>query len=872
MSDMSPDAEQSFTTPMMLQYQQLKTAHPDCLLFFRLGDFYELFLDDAYVGARVLGITLTSRPKGRDGRIPMAGVPYHAVDLYLAKLVKSGYKVAICEQMSDPKLTKGLVERQIVRIVTPGTLTDEKALEKKQNNFLIAIAFEKTTVGLAAVDISTGECLVTQAGVAEWQEVFIDELMKLQPTECILKTSSYDNPEILRVLSKQANVNISPFAHWDEFVHSATKILKQQFGTHSITELELTKKPAALQAVAALLGYVAETQKEKLLHITQLQWLHETEFVQLDKSTIINLELFTTIRDREKQGSLIETLDYTVTGMGGRLLRQWFLKPLTKLSHIVARQTEVQYFCDQPEVAKQFQTLFQTVTDIERLTARLALHRGNPRDLVALKLTLQALAAFDFAENPQTALLKKLQSLMQSTEAQKLIQLIDERILAEPAIDLKSGGIFKTGVSQQLDTFLQNLHHNQDWLTEFEKQERVRTGISSLKVRFNTVFGFYIEVSKANLEAVPADYIRKQTLVNGERFITDELKKHETLILTAEEKSHRLEYELWQETLAQVLKSITFLQDLSFTIASLDCLLSLAQVAVAQNYCRPIVNEGSELRIQAGRHAVVETLLSAGEFVPNDGYFNTTSHQLMLITGPNMAGKSVYLRQTALIVLLAHVGSFVPAAAAEVGLVDRIFVRSGAADVITAGLSTFMVEMVETAHILRQATKKSLIIMDEIGRGTSTYDGISIAWAVAEFLVTHAETGPKTLFATHYHELQELEERYPNRIQTTQMAVRQTETEPIFLHTLAPGGASHSYGVAVAELAGIPKTVVTRAQEILHELESQPTSPRPSVTKSPVQISPVQNPLTEKIKKLDLDRLTPLEALNVLHQLKQEVT
>lgn len=875
MSEKKTFSDQSFTTPMMLQFQQLKEAYPDCLLFFRLGDFYELFLDDAYVGAKILGITLTQRPKGRDGHIPMAGVPYHAVDMYLAKLIKAGYKVAICEQISLPQ-SKGIVERQVVRIVTPGTLTDEKALEKKENNFLVTLAFHKKLVGLAAVDLSTGEFLATEFSESGWQKKLNDELSKLRPTECILSEDAYRRGDVLQTLGVHAGLNIYFFPLWENFAHKAEHVLKKHFGIQSLTSLSVDGKPAALQASAALLGYLSETQKDRLSHISQIKLLEETEYVQLDRSTITNLEIFRTLRDQDTRGSLICTLDQTSTGMGGRLLRQWILKPLTQLTQIRERQAVVRYCIEHQLQAESVKQSFETLIDIERLMVRLSLHRGTPRDLVSLKLTLKNLFDLSLEPTPRLEYLARFRNLSRSEESKELYQYLSERIFDEPPIEVKSGGIIKPTVSPQLDALRSDVSYNDSWLQAFEKREREQTGISSLKVRFNSVFGFYIEVSNANKALVPSHYIRKQTLVNGERFITDELKEQEDKILTASEKSNQLEYELWLETVEKVLEFLPFLQKLSESIAQIDCLLSFATVALSGNYCCPVMHEGPELRILGGRHPVVEKILPVGEFVPNDCFLDNTHHQLLLITGPNMAGKSVYLRQTALIVLLAQIGSFVPAQEAYISVVDKIFVRSGASDAITAGLSTFMVEMVETANILHQATEKSFIIMDEIGRGTSTYDGISIAWAIVEYLVTHAPQGPKTLFTTHYHELQDLEHEFATRVKTSQMAVRQTENGPVFLHALVPGGASHSYGVAVAQLAGLPKQVVSRANEILQRLEKHHSPAMTGISlesKSKSTVTNDQNKsFTSQLKKIDVNTMTPLEALNMLSAWKKDIS
>jgi DNA mismatch repair protein MutS len=856
-----------FTTPMMQQYAQMKRENPDCILLFRLGDFYEMFEEDAYTGARVLDITLTGRPN-KEGRVPMAGVPYHAIDSYLAKLVKAGYKVAICEQLTPPN-SRGLIERKIVRIVTPGTLTDEKALEKKENNFLVAVAFAKTLVGLAAVDLGTGEFLVNQFPRTGWEKTVGDELSKLSPAECILSETSYNDSEILRTLTMQKGMNVFRFPSWERLAYRSTGIIKQHFGIHSLSSVNLEDKSAALEAAAVVLGYLSETQKDTLSHLSRITFLEENRYLQLDRSTIANLEIFSTIRDRNRERSVAEVLDHTATGMGGRLLRQWFIKPLNDRSEITARQDAVQYFIDHPGQREPIRKSLLSVIDIERLTSRLSLHQGGARDLIALKTTLEEIARISLPpETDDIVPLARFRTLCQSQEVRDMIRLIGRTILPEPAIDLKSGGIINGGIHAELDSLRDIVSHNKEWLEGFEKRERGRTGISSLKVRFNSVFGYYIEISKANLTLAPSDYVRKQTLVGGERFITEELKLHEEKILTASEKINRIEYEIWQQTLSEILRFVPVLQELGNAIGVVDCLLSFAVTAAAGTYCRPTVTDGDEITIVGGRHPVVETLLSTGEFTPNDCYLNTSSNQLMLITGPNMAGKSVYLRQVALIVLLSQMGSFVPAERATVGLVDRIFVRSGAADAITSGLSTFMVEMVETAHILTQASDKSLIIMDEIGRGTSTYDGISIAWAVAEYLVKTRKTGPKTLFATHYHELQELERRYPKRIANMQMAVAQNGDGPVFLHTLVKGGASHSYGVAVAKLAGIPDSIIERAGEILLELEHTHEVPAVPAEDRPAQKTDTASDVIQQIRATDIDAISPLEALNLLSLLK----
>lgn len=860
---------QNFTTPMMKQYVEMKTQHPDCLLLFRLGDFYELFLEDAHVGAKILDITLTSRPKGKDGRIPMAGVPYHAVDSYLSKLVKAGYKVAICEQLSPPN-TKGLIERKVIRIVTPGTITDEKSLVKKENNFLITLAFHKKLVGLAAVDLSTGEFLVNQYAKDGWQSKISDELAKLQPSECILSEETYNQPEILKVLSLQKDLNIYRFPSWEKLAYRASSTLKKHFGVQSLSTFNLEDKSAALQASAAILGYLQETQKENLTHLNHITFLDNDDYLLLDRSTMSNLELFSTIRDHEKKGTLIHLLDQTSTNMGGRLLRKWLQKPLNNRQEIIARQEIIEQLFNNLQLRAKIQQHLQLINDLERLLARLTLKIGHARDLIALKNSLSQITSLsNLLHSLSGRIVETTQDNFKDSHLEEIIELIEKNIEDNPSIDLKNGGLIKNGVNEKLDQWREVIRNNQSWLSDLEIKEKTNTGINSLKVRFNSVFGFYIEISKSNLGLVPKHYIRRQTLTNGERYVTPELKEHEELILEAQEKSNHLEYLIWQETLEKILNHTVLLQEISTSLAILDCLVTLAETANKNNYSRPIITDSTEIQIISGRHPVVETLLDPGKFVPNDCFLNENDYQLLVLTGPNMAGKSVYIRQVALIVLLAHIGSFVPAKKASICVVDRIFVRSGAADVITAGLSTFMVEMVETAQILSQATKNSLIVLDEIGRGTSTYDGISIAWAIAQYLITNPSVGAKTLFATHYHELQELEKKFPNKIKNFQMAIIQNQDKPIFLHTLIPGGASHSFGVAVAKLAGIPEEVIKNASKMLIQLESKRQS---NFNKTDLSVASIPttppNFITEALNKINIDKITPLEALNLLNQLK----
>ncbi len=860
------DLNSDFSTPMMQQYLALKKQYPDCLLFFRLGDFYELFLEDAKIGAAVLDIVLTSRSRGKDGRIPMAGVPYHAVDGYLAKLVKAGHKVAICEQVSLPD-GRGLVDREVIRIVTPGTVLDDKTLNAKEANYLLSISFGKKNIGLAAVDLSTGEFQSNEfplASTVTLEQLLTDVMTQLSPSECILSPSDFNHPPLLKQLSAFRNLSVFPFHEWETWLRQAQPLIKKTFKVASLQTVGLEGKPQAIKASAALIGYLHHTQKIQVEHLQTIKPLLAQDYLHMDRSTIINLELLTTLRDQQTQGSLIGILDQTLTAMGGRLLRQWVLKPLIQRSAIEARLDILEFLIPQKVLRHQLSDRLSSINDLERILSRLSLNQGNPRDLKAIESSLRAMIEIR-QELPQAApaLVQKLKKTF-TADIKKVAQLISQSLVEDPPFDPRQGGLIKEGIDPTLDKLRSTVRQSKDWMAQLEINERERTGISSLKIKFNQVFGFYIEVSKANLHSVPADYMRKQTLVNAERFITPELKHHEEIVLTAEEKSHLIEYELFQKIVAGILQFLPILQRAAHSIGQLDCLLSLTEVSLAHHYARPRLTTNGEIKIQAGRHPVVEQLVETHRFVPNDVTLNQQAPQLLLLTGPNMAGKSVLMRQVALITLMAHMGSYVPAKAATISLTDQIFVRSGASDMITSGLSTFMVEMVETAYILHHATAKSLIIMDEIGRGTSTYDGISIAWAVAEHLVQNPR-GPKTLFATHYHELQALADHHPQKMKNVHMAITHHQGKPVFLYQLTEGGASHSFGVAVADLAGVPKTVIKKAETLLSELEKSHAAVDHSNQASVSNLTGQQtSSLTQELQQLSPEQLTPLQALNLL--------
>jgi DNA mismatch repair protein MutS len=858
-------------SPMMKQYLEIKKQYQDCLLFYRMGDFYELFMDDAHTGAKVLDITLTSKYAGKNTKVPMAGVPYHAVDSYLAKLVKAGYKVAICEQVSEP--TKyGLVDREVIRIVTPGTVFDEKTLEKKENNYIICVVFKENSLGIAAADVSTGQFFAHEMTGNGKEQMLIDELARLKPSECILSEKDYNNPHVLRLLKTQKDINIYPFFDAEYFLRNDKTVLKKHFRLSSLASFEVADKPQALQASAVLIGYLKHTQKDKIDHIKKILPLLNKSYMNLDKSTIINLEIFSTLRDQEKQGSLIHLVDETITAMGGRMLREWIRKPLVNKKEIEKRHDAVEHFVKKRAEREKLRIALEMVSDIERLLSRLTVGIGNARDLINLKNSLKNIEEIKtFLSSKNVSLMKEITSNI-PTSIQKINKIIEKNIVEEPPIELKEGGIIKTGVHNELDLLKEKVVTYKKWIENFEIEEKERTGITTLKVKFNQVFGFYIEISKSYLSLVPKNYLRKQTLVNGERFITLELKEKEEFILTAEEKMNKIEFEIYSEVLKKVLEYTQVIQDAAHSIAMLDCILNFSAISEKYHYSKPVITENGTIDIQAARHAVVETMLEDEQFVPNDVLLNHKNNQLLIITGPNMAGKSVYIRQVALIVLLAQVGCFVPAGSAKISVADRIFVRSGASDVITSGLSTFMVEMTETAQILHNATEKSLIVMDEIGRGTSTYDGISIAWAVAEYLANHQKIGPKTLFATHYHELQMLENEFPSKIKNYHMAIEEHKGLPIFLHTILPGGASHSFGVAVAQLAGVPEQVTEKAHKKLFELEKRDGKKEEAVSIAEKnKVGKFYNKVIKNLEQVNIQNTTPLQALNILSDLKKEV-
>lgn len=867
---------QEFSTPMMKQYQSIKEQYSDCFLFFRLGDFYELFCEDAVKGAPLLNITLTRRPRGKDGDIPMAGVPYHSSDIYIAKLVKQGHKVAICEQVSDPT-GKGIVEREVVRIITPGTILDENTLNRKEHNYIMSISFGIDCLGIAVVDLSTGDFQSTQICVEDNMESIIQtEIARFNPSECILSQASYKDSKIMKLLACEHGLNVYCFDEWEVYADDAEKKLKKHFKVNSLQGFGLNRNKEAQIASSALLGYLKSTQKGNVYHIKKIVSYSRNDYVILDRSTTMNLELFSTLVNQEKNGSFIEVIDFTKTAMGGRLLRTWVKKPLIRKKDIELRLNAVEFFLKNVILRKDIVEELNKIYDIPRLISRLSVGIGNAHDLLNLRQSLLSVKIIkNILKKTDSKLVEKIRNDI-SKDIDNIIKVIENNIAEDPPIDLKKGGLIKNGVNSDLDELRDKVGGGKAWIAKIESRERERTGINTLKVKFNRVFGYYIEVSKANLHLAPDDYLRKQTMTNAERFFTPELKKYEEKILAGEETINALENQLFMDLLKKVLEYVDILQIVTQSVASIDCLISLAILAEKKNYIKPQINTKGEINILSGRHPVVEEILREKQFVPNDVILNHESEQLLIITGPNMAGKSVFMRQTALIVLMAHIGSFVSAEKADISLVDRIFVRSGASDIISSGLSTFMVEMVETAHILNHATPKSLIIMDEIGRGTSTYDGISIAWAVAEYIVNNARLSAKTLFATHYHELQILEDDYPEKVKNYNIAVENNEgDDPIFLHKVIRGRASHSYAVAVARLAGVPKEITQKADKILESMENKSRDTfvwegnKKKGMKSEVN-EKADKKIIKELKNIKLEEMTPLEAMNELEKIKKK--
>lgn len=865
----------SHATPLMEQYLAIKAKHKNAILFFRMGDFYEMFYEDAKKASEVLGITLTSRAHGKAADVPLAGFPYHALDNYLTKMIKAGYRVAICEQVEDPKKAKKIVRRDVVEIVTPGTTFSEELLESNRNNYLVALSFIKETCGLAAADVTTGEFFVSEFP----KEKLKEQVLSLNPSEIIIAETQLSF--IKSFLNIQHKILFSTREDWIFSRDYGYEILTDHFKTASLKGFGCEDLDAGIAAAGAVLNYLKENQKNNLGHITQLRRRYSSDYMTVDPTTQRNLELIQSLTQRDNRGTLISVMDQTKTAMGGRRLVNWLLNPLNQEQAIKLRLETVEEFFKDSRSRSDLRELLGKTGDLERLVSKITTGRANARDLVALKSALKLIPEFRSNLNDVEAeYAARIRDNL--CELHEVVDEIDKAIVDEPPLATTEGGLIRQGYNSELDRLREITHSGKDWIARLQKTERERTGIPSLKVNYNKVFGYYLEVTRPHLAKVPDDYIRKQTLVNAERFITPQLKEYEEQILGAEEKITALEYDLFDQVRQLVARNVKEIQQNALMLGELDCLLNFAQIAHENNYSKPTINTSDEIVIKDSRHPVVEKLLPAGEsFVPNDVYLNNSTDQISIITGPNMAGKSTYLRQVGLIVLMAQIGSFVPASSAQIGLVDKIFTRVGASDNLAGGESTFLMEMNETANILNNTTLKSLILLDEIGRGTSTFDGLSIAWSVTEYLHNNSSVAAKTLFATHYHELTELELILP-RVKNYNIAVKEWGDKVIFIRKIVPGGCDHSYGIQVAQLAGLPPKVIDRAKEVLSNLEADELTPNdvPRLARhlgddnentSPQLdfFAKQEQQIREAIKDLDLNSITPIQALNKLNELKK---
>ena len=859
------------TTPMRKQYLEIKKRYPDAIVLFRLGDFYETFDEDAKVVSQVCDIVLTSRPVTKGQRVPMAGVPHHAVDGYIAKLINAGHKVAIADQVGAEPV-KGLMAREVTRVITPGTVVEPELLEEKRNNYLASLVIEGDRAGLAYVDITTGEFATTQLDDGDVLYLARQELARLQAAECLMPENTLGIPGF----DRESVTHFTPYDEWRFELGNARRALLDHFGVATLDGYGCKGVPLAVCAAGAIVQYLSETQKAALEQLDSLATYSTKGFMVLDPATRRNLELTQTIRGRRTEGSLLGVLDATVTAMGARLLHRWLNQPLLDVEALNQRLDAVEALHQDGPLRLQLTSLLKGLRDLERLSNRVVQGVVGPRELLALQESLGVVPRTrEFLEGAAEDEPALAELAAQLDPCEEVAELIGQAIADDAPATLGSGDVIASGFSAELDSFTTSAREAKEWVAGLERRERERAGIKSLKVGYNKVFGYYLEVTKPHLARVPEEYIRKQTLVNSERFITPELKEYEALILSAQERSTELEATIFRQVCQQVAEASPRILATARALAHLDVYSALAEVAARNNYVRPVLSEGDDTEITAGRHPVVELTQREEPFVPNDLYLVPGEGQIIVLTGPNMSGKSTYLRQVALIVLMAQLGSFVPADEARIAVVDRIFTRIGAQDEISAGQSTFMVEMVETARILHHASDKSLLILDEIGRGTSTYDGISIAWAVVEYIHNHPRLRAKTLFATHYHELTELAGVLP-RVRNYSVAVAEEGDKVVFLRRIVRGGADRSYGIHVAQLAGLPRVVIQRAEEILEDLEKGASrSPRAVPSEGATEQLPLfsmrPHPLLERVKKLDLSTMTPLEALNKLYEWQQEL-
>ncbi|MGN9173612.1 DNA mismatch repair protein MutS [Lachnospiraceae bacterium HCP1S3_A8] len=873
---------------MMTQYVETKKQYPDCILFYRLGDFYEMFFEDALTASKELEITLTGKECGLEERAPMCGVPYHAVDSYLYKLVQKGYKVAIAEQMEDPKLAKGLVKREVIRVVTPGTITSSQALDETKNNYLMGIVYIGDTYGISTCDMTTGDYLVTEV---EGERNLLDEIHKFAPSEIICNEAFYMSSIDLDDLKNRYHVAVSSLDSHYFSDDSCRKVLKEHFHVSTLDGLGLADYDAGVIAAGAVMEYLYETQKNSLAHIVTITPYTTGQFMIIDTSTRRNLELVETLREKQRRGSLLWVLDKTKTAMGARLMRTMIEQPLIRKEQIIERQNAIEELNMSYISREEIREYLGPVYDLERLIGRITYKSANPRDLIAFRNSLKMLPFIrDILKEFHSAVLKEIHEDMDPL--QDLYDLIERAIVEEPPIVTREGGMIKEGYNEEADKLRHAKTEGKTWLAELEARERDKTGIKNLKIKYNKVFGYYFEVTNSFKDLVPDYFIRKQTLANAERYTTDELKNLEDIILGAEDKLFSLEYDLFCDVRDQIAGEVNRIQTTAKAIAGLDVFSSLSLVATRNNYVKPKINEKGTIHIKNGRHPVVELMLKDDLFVANDTVLDNNKNRISIITGPNMAGKSTYMRQTALIVLMAQIGSFVPADEADIGVCDRIFTRVGASDDLASGQSTFMVEMTEVANILRNATRNSLVILDEIGRGTSTFDGLSIAWAVVEYISNTRVLGAKTLFATHYHELTELEDTMSG-VTNYCIAVKEQGDDIVFLRKIIKGGADKSYGIQVAKLAGVPDQVITRAKELVEELSSADitmkareiaeasanVSQHKTVTR-PDEVDLNQMTLFDTVKnddiiheleEISINEITPMEALNILSRLQSKL-
>ena len=865
-------------SPMMQHYLKTKEEYKDCILFYRLGDFYEMFFDDAILASRELELTLTGKECGQEERAPMCGVPFHAAETYIARLIGKGYKVAICEQMEDPKLAKGIVKREVIRVVTPGTVIESNLLDEKKNNYIMAIYKNGIYFGISICDVSTGDFKATQIKETNNFSMALDEISRYSPAEIVVNELMYATTEEIAKIRERFQIYISKQEE-EKFSNNSEELLnKYNIVNEDGNEIkDINDKTLCICAINGLLTYILETQKTSLDHINKITLYNNTKYMCLDINARRNLELTEKLRDKSKKGTLLWVLDKTSTSMGGRRLRRWLNDPLLDVERINKRLNSVKELKEKLILRGDITDLLKKVYDIERLVGKISYGNANGRDLISLKNSIKQLPELKrIMVSADSTLLKELYEELDTLE--DIYTIIDNAIVEEPPISVKEGGLIKKGYDEEIDKLKIATTDGKNWLIQLEADEREKTGIKGLKVGFNKVFGYYIEVTKSNISLVPDRYIRKQTLTNGERYVTEELKKLENELLGAEEKVINLEYNAFCDIREKIEKQIIRIQKTADIISTLDVLNSFATIAEDMNYCMPIVDNSGIIDIKGGRHPVIEKILPSGAFVDNDTYLDKEDNRFSIITGPNMAGKSTYMRQVALISLMAQCGSFVPATYARLGVVDKIFTRIGASDDLSMGQSTFMVEMMEVATILKEATPNSLVILDEIGRGTSTYDGLSIAWAVAEYMSDKEKCGAKTLFATHYHELIGLEEKIQG-VKNYSIAVKERGEDIIFLRKIVSGGTDESYGVHVAKLAGVPQVVTKRSNEILKTLERKSILGNQKQEKENKKVATVQldmynyklAEIAHELDKVDLNNLTPIDALNTLVKIKEKM-